>query len=390
MKIALFTPVNPVKSGISDYSEELLPALSRYFDIDLYMPPGLKPSSPALPLYCRILSFTPDTFTPEKYHRIVYHFGNSYAPHRYMYAALMRFPGIVVLHDYVMLGFYCEKFFQDKDFAAFSGLMNRYYPRKGIAIAGDLAARSPVPIWDTPEGIHFPMNEEIISQAQGLVVHSDFVRQQVLKKHHLPVAVIPHHGHQEKSFDDQRTRRELGIQKEDILLVSAGFINRNKRLHVSIPAVLELGDRRIHYLIIGKDESSVLKRILRKPKPGIRVRGYVTLPEMERFISAADICINLRYPTMGESSGSLLRMMGYQKPVLVSDTGSYRELPDYAVLKVPVDVYEKDMIQAFLRRLIGDRDLRLSLGREARAFVKSSGDTERCAGMYAEFIRQPS
>jgi len=43
-RIAYFSPLNPQKSGISDYSEELLPHLARYFDIDLFVD-GYQPSS---------------------------------------------------------------------------------------------------------------------------------------------------------------------------------------------------------------------------------------------------------------------------------------------------------------------------------------------------------
>lgn len=390
MKTALFSPVNPVKSGISDYTEELLPYLSRHLDIDLYIDPSIGHPVRDLARYCTVLPFEPDDFNPANYQQILYHFGNSYHPHRYLYRAFMKFPGIVVLHDYVMLGFYCEKYFSDNNFGEFSELLERTYPRRGREIARALASRTPAPIWNRPEGIRFPMNEEIVSRARGLVVHSDFVRRRILRKHRIPVAVIPHHGHEEKEFDDTQTRRELGLRQKDLLLVSAGFINQNKRFHLSIPAVTELDAFPITFLIIGRDEASILKRILRRPNPRIITRGFLPLEDMERYISAADICINLRYPTMGESSGSLLRMMGYGKPVLVSDCGSYRELPDYTVLKVPTDIYEKDILQAYLKELTRSRDLRESIGREARQYVKGNCDIRQCADQYVRFIRDHS
>jgi glycosyltransferase involved in cell wall biosynthesis len=305
-----------------------------------------------------------------------------------MYPAFLKFPGIVVLHDYVMLGFYCEKYFADGNFKRFSDLLVHTYPRKGARIARDLASRTPSPIWNSPDGINFPMNEEIVSRSHALVVHSDFVRQHILRKHQNPVTVIPHHGHEEKKFNDSQTRRELGIGRKDLLLVSAGFINQNKRFRFSIPAVTELEEYPITFLIIGSDESSIIKRILRKPHPRVITRGFLPLEDMERYISAADICINLRYPTMGESSGSLLRMMGYGKPVLVSDCGSYRELPDYTVLKVPTDIYEKDILQAYLKELARNRGLRESIGLEARQYVKTCCDISRCAEHYVRFIRE--
>ena len=91
---------------------------------------------------------------------------------------------------------------------------------------------------------------------------------------------------------------------------------------------------------------------------------------------------------MGENSGSLLRMMSGAKPVLVSDTGSYRELPDTAVIKISCDVDEKEMIKRFVLALAADPDFRQSLGREAARYVRRECSIAGCARRYAEFIGQ--
>ena len=48
MRVAYFSPLNPQRSGISDYSEELLPYLGRYLDITLFVERGLTPAEPRL------------------------------------------------------------------------------------------------------------------------------------------------------------------------------------------------------------------------------------------------------------------------------------------------------------------------------------------------------
>lgn len=386
MKIALFSPVKPIKSGIADYTEELLPYLSKYLKIDLYIAANITPSSPTIDKYCQIKEFQIKNFNPAEYHQIVYHFGNSYHSNQYIYQALSNFPGIIILHDYILLGFYTERFFAHKDSSQFQNLLVKYYQKKGQQIAEELASRLPVPIWNRPEGINYPMNNEIISSAKGLIVHSNFVKNKIRKKYSLPIAVIPHHNHEEETFDNQETRKYLGLRKDDILICSAGFINQNKRFHIVIPALLELNNKKIKYLIIGKDQSNILKRLLRTPQPNLIIKGYLPLKEMERYISAADICINLRFPTMGESSGSLLRMMGYQKPILVSDCGSYSEFPAYSMIKINTDIYEKELFKAYINELVKNKDLRISLGKEAYQYVKSEHDINKCAKKYADFI----
>ena len=47
-RIAYCSPINPVPSGISDYSEDLLPYLAQYADITLYHDSGVTPSNPQL------------------------------------------------------------------------------------------------------------------------------------------------------------------------------------------------------------------------------------------------------------------------------------------------------------------------------------------------------
>ena len=55
------------------------------------------------------------------------------------------------------------------------------------------------------------------------------------------------------------------------------------------------------------------------------------------LMAACDVCVNLRSPTMGETSGSVIRQLSLGKPVVVSDVGWFAELPDDVALKVPVD-----------------------------------------------------
>ena len=71
----------------------------------------------------------------------------------------------------------------------------------------------------------------------------------------------------------------------------------------------------------------------------VRVTGICAGIERVRgLIAAADIVLNLRYPTVGETSGTLLRALGLGRAVLVSDVGAASpNFPDDVCLKVPVD-----------------------------------------------------
>lgn len=388
MRLALFSPLNPVKTGISDYTEEMLDDLSRHMDIELYTDPGYHPENTGLISRFPVRPFEMKSFDPSRYDAILYHMGNFYSGHAYIHQALLRFPGIVVLHDYVLQGFYAERYDEDGDYEAYRDLQVRYYGKEGEAIAARVRDRSRLPIWESEVSFHYPLNEEILERALGLIVHSEFIGSRVRTRTNKPVRVIPHHGHVLRSHDRAAVRSGLGVAENEILACSAGFVNKNKRLNIILAALNELKDLPLRFLIAGRDRGRLLEQYPGHDDPRIIRRGHLPLLELESVIDASDICINLRYPTMGESSGSLLRMMGYGKAVLVTNTGSYAEFPDYCVIKIDPDLDEREMIKRFVRSLTEDKDFRLALGREAAAFVREECGIRRCASDYATFIKE--
>ena len=99
MRIAYFSPLNPIRSGVSDYSEELLEYLAGYASIELFIE-DYRPTS----------SWLYECFQVSNYRRIfenngrnnhdihIYHMGNN-DNHSYIYPLLLEYPGIVVLHE---------------------------------------------------------------------------------------------------------------------------------------------------------------------------------------------------------------------------------------------------------------------------------------------------
>lgn len=386
MKIALFSPLNPVKTGISDYTEEMLFEMKKHVDIDLVINQGYEPQNEKIRAQFKILTYDSQSFDPSVYDEILYHMGNNYQAHGYIYDALKKFPGIVVLHDYVLQGFYAEKYDADRDFDAYLRIQKKYYREEGEKIAENLIRRTDFPIWERAAAFDYPLNEEVLESAKAVIVHSDFVKNKIRERTQRPVRKINHHGHELKSFDRHRLREMMDLGPQDILIISTGFINKNKRLGVILSALEEMEHPRVSYAIAGGDRGGLLRNYLEQKKLRVIVKKYLPLEELEALICASDICVNLRYPTMGESSGTLLRMMGYGKPVLVTNFGSYSEFPDYCVLKIDPDIDEKEAIKRFVFALIEDEDFRCSLGEEAAKYVRDECSIQRCASEYVSFI----
>ncbi len=388
MRIAWFSPLNPQPSGIADYCEELLPELSRHAEIDLYIDPAWEVPHPDISGRFRVRPYSPAGFSAGEYDQIVYHMGNDYAAHRFVHEALLRHPGVVVLHDLVLMGFYAARQNAGRRFADFVGFLQRFYPERADWIAERCGGRHPFPIWEGDLALQLPMNEEVCRSATALITHSQFVLQRLGLPPEKPATAIPHHGHAVRAIDRQAERRALGISERELLLVSTGYVTRNKRYGLVLEALRELDRGELRYLIAGGDRDGILTPLLAGGGKGVLRRGFAPLAELERWIAAADIGVNLRNPTMGESSGSLMRMLSYGRPALISDAGAYAEIPDHCAIKIPHGIDERETLKAALAALAGDAGFRLALGREAAGYAADDCGIARCARLYADFLRR--
>src|SRR5215813_1537975 len=111
MRLAYFSPLNPQKSGISDYSEELLPELARHADIDLFVD-GFRPASAELAKLFEVYDYRANSTCLEtlaKYDAVVCHMGNNHRYHGGIYEVARRIPAVVVFHDIAFQHFFLER-----------------------------------------------------------------------------------------------------------------------------------------------------------------------------------------------------------------------------------------------------------------------------------------
>ena len=71
------------------------------------------------------------------------------------------------------------------------------------------------------------------------------------------------------------------------------------------------------------------------PARAWRARSWVDERRLWALMAGADVCVNLRHPTMGETSGSVIRALSLGKPLVVSDVGWFSELPEGVALRSP-------------------------------------------------------
>jgi glycosyltransferase involved in cell wall biosynthesis len=77
----------------------------------------------------------------------------------------------------------------------------------------------------------------------------------------------------------------------------------------------------------------------------IHFPGKVSDENLVQWIDRSSLCIQLRVQSNGESSGALMDIIGRFKPVIVSEIGSFVEIKNNAVYKVPVGTAQKTLVR---------------------------------------------
>jgi glycosyltransferase involved in cell wall biosynthesis len=101
--------------------------------------------------------------------------------------------------------------------------------------------------------------------------------------------------------------------------------------------------------------------------------GYRDDAALRRYLTDADIVVNLRNPHSGEASWSVLESTLAGKPTLVWKHGWYDEWPERTVVKV---ASRGDLVLA-LERLCREPELRESIGRTAAEYARATFVTAR-------------
>jgi glycosyltransferase involved in cell wall biosynthesis len=353
----------PSHSGIADYSKLLLPALEERVDEIVVAQPGKRPPTADVCLY---------------------QIGNDPDAHGWIVDALRERPGIVVLHELVLHHLIAGITIGRGNGRAYMEAMERDYGVPGRLLAlGVLDNLLPL-IWETqPE--RFPLTGTVLDLARGLVVHSAYVEEGARAGGYAgPLWRIPH-----AAWPGEAIEPAAGLSGEP-LVGCFGHINMNKRVPQLLEAFTLLRAKRpgARLLLVGEatERFDLDRRLERLGLTDAVIReGYVSEERFESLMAACDVLVNLRSPTMGETSGSVIRALSLGKPMLVSDIGWFAELPDGAVLKVPVDDYEVPTIAGALE-LAADHGA--ELGTAARAYVRREHDLGRVADAYAAALEE--
>jgi len=367
LRLAWFTPLPPSRSGIAAYSAELLPLLSARYRIDAF----IDPAAPAPQVDPGVPVFPSRDFLwrhgNQPYDLVVYQLGNATC-HDYMWPYLVRFPGLVVLHDGQLHQSRSKALLTSRRRDDYRAEFAFCHPDANPGIAEIVIAALGGSLY-----FLWPMLRVPIESSRLVACHSPWLAAQLRSQFaHQEFRVIEMgvgdltsdlgprtatlHPWDRRSLDrwqdagrltsdlGPRTatlhpwdRRSLDrwqdasairsrhlIPAGRIVFAAYGMLTPEKRLTQifrALRSVLPYAPD-AHVLLVGQavdyyDVEADARAIGVADR--VTVTGYVTDEELPAYLAAADVCLCLRWPTSRETSASWLRCLAAGKPTVITD-----------------------------------------------------------------------
>jgi glycosyltransferase involved in cell wall biosynthesis len=373
LRLAIWSPLPPSPSGIADYVAETLPELARAAALELVVEDPTRVATALARRYTIRAAADAGAAGVAAADLDLYHVGNSPA-HAYVYRAALTRPGVVVLHDFNLHQLVLFETVERAERETYLRQMRRAYGARG-SLAGRAVSQA---LGGQLLPALFPLNERLLSSALGVVAltrrATDAVRARLGER---PALHLPHHLSLplDPLPSQHEARRVFGWADDDLLLVAPGLATAHKQLDLIVAVVARLRRRfaRLRLVIAGGVDPALPLGTWAEQAglgDGLVLTGRLSLEDFVRALLAADVVSALRFPSLGEMSGALVRALGVGRPVLVtSGTPGCEELPEGLVVPVDPGVHAAGMLETCLARLLADPELRATIGHWAREHV---------------------
>jgi glycosyltransferase involved in cell wall biosynthesis len=387
--LALVTPLPPERTGIAGYSAKLLRYLARHYDIVCIVDQEV--TDPSFTEEFPVHGLRWLATNEGRMERILYQFGNSPA-HQHMFGLLKRYPGVVVLHDFYLGDVLNHMARSGYAPGAFSEAL---YASHGFsALAKDR--------WEGRDASVsvYPCNSEVLHGSLGVLVHSshaialarqcygDGVPALIRQVPFLPLAPDP--------AERRAARQRLELPETTFLVCSFGLVTpmklHDRLLEAWLASPLAQEEACCLIFVGANDGGTYGNRLLdRMAGSGLasrlRITGYCQESQYSEYLAAADLAVQLRARSRGETSAAIFDCLARKVPLVVNANGSAAELPGDVVVKLE-DNFANEALSTALVRLRRDSDLRLKLAARGASYVNQEHHPERIAGLYRDIIEE--
>lgn len=392
-RLAYVSPLPPERSGISDYSAELLPELARHYHIDVIVAqPEI--SNAWINANCQIRSVDWFQRNHRVYDRVLYHFGNS-SFHQHMFELIKRIPGAIVLHDFFLSGIVAH--------LEFHSIVPGFWVHELYTAHGYKAVQDRFKVEQKAEVVWaYPCNLSVLRDAVGVIVHSQHSRRLAQEWYgdndqsawrYIPHLRVPDYG---TSSDKRAAREALELHAYDFIVCSFGLLGPSKLNDRLLTAWLDspmAADPKCVLIFVGQnDDGEYGDRLSKQIKnhvnsQRIKITGWTNTETFKSYLAAADVGVQLRTFSRGETSGTVLDCMNHGLATIVNANGSMADLPAECVVRLP-DEFEIAELKESLIELWRNPAQRERLSLKAKAEVRTSHSPGYCADKYALAIEQ--
>ncbi len=396
VRIAFFSPLTPQQSGISDYSEDLLPFLAQGAELDLFIETGITPTNPkitnAFAIYPHPEFAARHRATP--YDLCLYQMGNNPKYHRYMDEYIQTYPGIVTLHDFALQHFYVTMFLKEHRYEEYVAAMSKYYGEIGRRVAERFACS----ILHEYPFYQFPFYQRVADPSLGVIVHSSYVQMKMRQYNPAYQVELINMGIEPPNLAEyplDALRGKYQLRPDQFVVGAYGYVSPGKRIPELLRAFARFAQDAPNALLLlvghlvepqelpGFDMRKLIHELGIETQ--VRITGFTPYDQFFDYIAVSDVCVNLRHPTVRATSANIYKIMAFAKPVLVSDLCELLDLPTTCCIKIPLNETEETCLTQALRELYHDPANRAQLGQAAREYVAKYHAVTDAAQQYLAF-----
>lgn len=391
LKLAYTSPLPPLKTGIADYSAELIPVLSEYYDITLIIDQG-EVSDDWAKLNCDIRQSKWFEENYKSFDRVIYQIGNS-SFHEHMFDLLKKIPGVVVLHDFYLGHVQAAMEFLDNG--------NLPWTRELYSSHGYDAVLSRFQADDLDKVVwNYPVSLSVVNNSKGVIVHSNFSKSLAQKWYGDKITesftVIPLLRISSGNCDRTAARQSLSIDGDTFLVCSFGILGKSKLNNRLLQAWKDSQlskDPCCQLVFVGQNNDDEYSRMILEMiknndlESQVKITGWASKELFNNYLASADIAVQLRTKSRGETSAAVLDCMNYGVPTIINANGAMADLPKNAVYMMPDEFSDEELVSA-LEELRQNFEKRVILGSNARTAIKSEHDPQKCAKMYRDAIER--
>ena len=392
MKINWFSPLPPARSDIARVTRGLLPLLAEQAEIVIWS--SAPEWSQEVEKFGEVHYYDPDNLPWHKINQAdvtIYLIGNDPKYHGAIWAVSRQHPGIVVMHDLKLQDFFLvlaqqNRFINKDDYLRMTAF---HYGNAGRKLAESYLRRT-ISLAELAD--HYSLVEFVTENALAVVVHSQAGYDNLADDASLPVAYIPLCVCGPMPGIDLDRRTEVATN-EPYRIIIFGFLGLNRRVDAFLKTFAEFPQRSHFRLdVYGTSQTEEITQHLiceLELEESVKMHGFVGEDTLDAALRQSDLAINLRYPTMGEASGSQLVIWQYGLPSLVTRIGWYATLPDETAGFVRFD-HERDDIHAHLSDFLAEPERYREMGRNGRRYIEEQHTREGYVNLLLELANSVS